>query len=498
MVCKLLVQLFYLCKHYVLSPFIGLKVIFSLLVSLIISTPSYKLTDGKSTKNWLSKPLYYRLGFTIALLPYSMLKGFVFGMVQLCRDLTHYYYNFYKKGKSIKCLYPSYKDVSLSKAISIVVSSRVVSRITPFKLLKAFVRFFIKWLLPLIISGCLLVSLFALRDIPVNKFLFTVVSLGFFTYLLISGFVFFLKKYKYGKYTTAMHRYWRRTFSIFWLLEGYLFLVFLYLTVFSSQEPFFGYDNIQFFKDYTYPWRIFLQETTTLIGIILVLRYCLGSLKNMSPIKIYFTLIVVTGLLLTMAWSEFYQFYYVLNHYNSLDWTYDEDSFTWSIELETKKTRILLHFITLCVIAKFWHFAFILAFWLFSVSRWLQSGTIHYSLFSANIQNFIILYVLNWIVMYPWIKYAFRKYLYKNYTWMYTNFRNTGSRIFFNDLVSYGYAILEVADIGSYLLPVTIVYEYLYSCWNLGGAKFSLCGFEDFLGVYCSNTNNGERPFKRS
>jgi hypothetical protein len=143
--------------------------------------------------------------------------------------------------------------------------------------------------------------LFVLRDIPVNKFLFTVVSLGFFTYLLISGFVFFLKKYKYGKYTTAMHRYWRRTFAIFWLLEGYLFLVFLYLAVFSSQEPFFGYDNIQFFKDFTYPWRLFLQETATLIAIILVLRYCLGRLKDMSSTKIYMVITLVTGMLLTMT-----------------------------------------------------------------------------------------------------------------------------------------------------------------------------------------------------
>ena len=231
MAWKIFVELFYYSKHCVVSPFVMMKVIFSLMVSLITNTSSYKLNGGK-TKNWWShKPLYYRLGFTIALLPYSILRGFTFGLVQLYRDLTHYYYNFYKKGKSIKCLYPSYKDVSLSKAINIIVSSRIVSRITPFKVLKTFVKFFIKWLLPLIISCCTLVLLFALRDIPVNKFLFTIVSLGFFTYLLISGFVFFLKKYKYGKYTTAMHRYWRRTFSIFWLLEGYLFLVFLYLGI---------------------------------------------------------------------------------------------------------------------------------------------------------------------------------------------------------------------------------------------------------------------------
>ena len=50
-------------------------------------------------------------------------------------------------------------------------------------------------------------TLFFLRDIPVNKHLFAILSLLAFTYLLVSGFVFFLKKYRYGKYTTAMHRF---------------------------------------------------------------------------------------------------------------------------------------------------------------------------------------------------------------------------------------------------------------------------------------------------
>jgi hypothetical protein len=326
--------------------------------------------------------------------------------------------------------------------------------------------------------------LFTLRDIPVNKFMFTVISIGFFTYLLISGFVFFLKKYKYGKYTTAMNRYWRRTFSIFWLLEGFLFSVFLYLAVFSSQEPFFGYDNAQFMKNFTYPWRLFIQETSTLVFIIIIARYALLRLKDISTFKLYTIITVITVLFLTMTWSEFYQFYYVLNHYNALDWTFDEDTFTWSMELETKKTRILLHFITICIVAKFWHFIFILAFWIFSVSRWLQTDRIHYSLFSANLQNFVILYLLNWIVMYPWFKYTFRRHLYKNYTWMYTNFRNTGTRIFFIDIVNYGYASLEAINPFSYPIVIHVMAGYVYSCWCGTGAVFSFNGYFNFLGHY--------------
>lgn len=278
------------------------------------------------------------------------------------KNAIHYYFNFYKKGISIRVLFPAYRDVSISHATKLVVASYTGETYTHFNAFKLLFKFTIRWSVSLVLAFSVLLMLFVLRDIPVNKFLFTVVSLGFFSYLLISGFVFFLKKYRYSKYTTAMHRYWRRTLSIFWLLEGFLFCVFLYLAVFSSQEPFFGYDNPQFMKDFTYPWRLFTQETSMLIFIIILVRYALIRLKEISTFKLYTIILITTVLFLSMAWGEFYQFYYVLNHYNALDWAFDEDTHTWYMDFETKKTRILLHFITMCIIAKFWHFIFILGF----------------------------------------------------------------------------------------------------------------------------------------
>ena len=99
-----------------------------------------------------------------------------------------------------------------------------------------------------------------------------------------------------------------------------------------------------------------------LIFIIIIVRYALIRLKEISVFKLYTVVLITTILFLSMAWGEFYQFYYVLNHYNALDWVFDEDTNTWSMDFETKKTRILLHFITICIIAKFWHFIFILGF----------------------------------------------------------------------------------------------------------------------------------------
>lgn len=197
------------------------------------------------------------------------------------------------------------------------------------------------------------------------------------------------------------------------------------------------YDNIQFFKDFTYPWRGFIKESLVFVFIIVLLSNTTVRIKDRSSIKTYVSLFVVTSLLMYLTWLEFYQFFYTLSYYNSMDWSYEVDTNTWSLELENKRTRVLLHFITMCLIAKFWHFVFILGFWFFSLTRWLQSGGIYFPLMGANTQNFIILYLLNWIFMYPWLKYVFRRFLYKNYTWYYSNFRFIGIRMLFNDITVY-------------------------------------------------------------
>jgi hypothetical protein len=73
-----------------------------------------------------------------------------------------------------------------------------------------------------------------------------------FGYWLISGFVFFIKKYQFGKYTSVVQRFWRRTYILFWLIEITTFSVFLFLTINASQESFYMFDQISIFKTHLY------------------------------------------------------------------------------------------------------------------------------------------------------------------------------------------------------------------------------------------------------
>tara|TARA_B110000503_G_C7146792_1_gene413362 strand:- start:1052 stop:1717 length:666 start_codon:yes stop_codon:yes gene_type:complete len=136
------------------------------------------------------------------------------GLVGLYRDLKHYYTNFYLKSKPISSLYPEYKSLNIGKSLHQTVSN-TGSNYSGLSSWRMFLLFFQYWVIPGLLGFVLVTMLLILRDIPVNKFLFMTLSVGFFLYLLLSGFVFFFKKYKYSKYTTAMSRYWRRTFSIF-------------------------------------------------------------------------------------------------------------------------------------------------------------------------------------------------------------------------------------------------------------------------------------------
>ena len=232
------------------------------------------------------------------------------------------------------------------------------------------------------------------------------------------------------------------------------------------------YDNIQAFKDFCTPWSLFLKESVLLILLIFIIKQALIFSKNKTTAGVFLCLVVGLWVLTYACWCEFNQFLYTVSHYNSVDWTYDPETYTWSIEPEIKRTRVLLHFITICLIAKFWHFVFILGFWVFSLAKWAQSAKVGLSLLGANLQNIVILYLLNWNFMFPWLKLAFRKFLFKNYFNLYVNIRASGFRLFFSELLSY------ISVVTKYLpLSFFNLFPGILSSLNLG----SISSFNELL-----------------
>nr|YP_010632214.1 ymf68 [Cryptocaryon irritans]WBP62330.1 ymf68 [Cryptocaryon irritans] len=298
----------------------------------------------------------------------------------------------------------------------------------------SFWKFFRFWFL----GGFLMISFFyyflLLRSLPFQKIFFIWFSVSMLFYLLISGFVFFIKKYRTSKYTSAIQRFWRRSLALFWLIEIFLFLIFFYLTLNANNESFYMLDPIQTYKTHLFSWRVFLFKIIPITLIIVLSYFSLIILKWNIFSKNNLFFFFITLLLIYVVWVEFYQFFHLVSFYNNFFWIYDYDDHLWFLESDSKRTRIVNNYVTICLIAKFWHVIFIFIFWIFFLLRGNELNMYNYPILSSNIQNFLMLYILSWIYMYPWIKFVLRRFLNIPYFWFYTSPRFLFFRVFFNDL----------------------------------------------------------------
>jgi hypothetical protein len=307
------------------------------------------------------------------------------------------------------------------------------------------------WLIPITLALLFVYYSFFLKSLPFSKIFAAYILIANMFYLLFSGFVFFIKKYQYRLFTSVIQRFWRRSLIIFWAIEASLFSVFVYLIFNASQEPVHVYDNIQIYKTHFYSWRFFLIKSILSALLIIFTYILLLSLKWNTFTKTNNLALVITVILLYVAWLEFYQLFHLMNCYGSSNWVYDFSEHLWNLELEFKRTRIVNHYVTIGLVAKFWHIVFAVVFWIFFLLRGIESSRFRYPLLSANLQNFLLVYFMGWLYMYPWFKFSMRKVLDMPYFWFFVNNRKLGVFMFFNDLKLYYFGILDYfSSLGRY------------------------------------------------
>jgi len=299
------------------------------------------------------------------------------------------------------------------------------------------------WIISLTLSISALLFLSFLRVLPVNTVLFQWFALAMFAYWLLSGFVFFIKKYQYSRFTSSIQRFWRRSYILFWLIESCLLVVFLYLTLNSSQETIYMLDQIQVFKTHLFSWKLFLPKLFIVTFLVIFSYLLLLNIKWNVFNKNLFFIVLITILLLYLLWIEFYQIYHVSNFYANLFWSYDIDERLWSLESDVRRTRIVNHYVMILFILKFWHIVFIVGFWIFFVLRSNELSRTRYPLYSANFQNFIILYIMTWLFMYPWFKFTFHKFLETPYYWFFFSTHKLGLRVFIYDIKLLIFGLLD-------------------------------------------------------
>lgn len=299
------------------------------------------------------------------------------------------------------------------------------------------------WFVSILICLSVFLYLSNIRNISFNKVFFEWFLIIMFLYWLLSGFTFFIKKYQFSKYTSVVQRFWRRSFIIFWLIESGVFLTFFYLTLNASEEPVYMYDQAKLFKSHLFSWKLFFLKIFLNIYLIFISFYLLLSLNFTNFKKQNLLVLTITLILLYFVWLEFYQFFHIINFYASLVWLFDFDDFIWNLEVEFRRTRMSNNYTALCLIAKFWHLIFIFVFWVFFILRVNELSRIRYPLLSANCQNFLILYLMSWLFMYPWLKFLVRGILDINYYWFTNNTNKISNRLFVNDLKLFYFNIVS-------------------------------------------------------
>lgn len=299
------------------------------------------------------------------------------------------------------------------------------------------------WLLGLILGLVAIYYLMYIRLLPFNKIIFEWLLIVMFLYWFLSGFVFFVKKYQYGKFTTAIQRFWKRSYILFWIIESGTFLTFFYLTLNASEEPVYMYDQMKIYKTHLFSWRWFIIKLVPVISLIILGYVFQLSLKWNIYSKQSLWLLLLTLVIVYIVWLEFYQFFHIINFFGNLVWVYDYDEFLWNLEIEFRRTRMANNYISICLIAKFWHLVFIFLCWVFFVLRVNEIRRVRYPLYAANLQNFVILYIMAWLYMYPWLKFIYRKHLDVPYFWFFYSGRRLGLRVFFNDIKLFYYSLMS-------------------------------------------------------
>lgn len=333
--------------------------------------------------------------------------------------------------------------------------------------------FNIKWALTALIISFVyfFVSLFYIQvDISRQLAIWYIFAIVY--YLLMSTFNSFLIKYKYGKFTSAIQRFWKRTGMVFWLIEGFLFLLFFYYFLNSSQEPLYMFDYSSLNQE------LLLQLKTTfknllLLSLAIYLSFIL--ILNLNYLTYFQNLIILLFILLIVFYSlyiESYQFIYIIGLYADKFWLFEDISQSWVLEIEQNTLRVKQQYFVYCLVAKYWHFIFIFISWFFFFIKSIEIKKISYTMLGYNTQNLLILYVLNILCLIQWIKYVWKKFLEITYYWFHIQYDEKLLNNLFFEIYNTTLSLFNVNEIIFYINRLLIISVNLLYSDNMDLWKF--------------------------
>lgn len=267
-------------------------------------------------------------------------------------------------------------------------------------------------------------------NVPFFRYVNKYFILSILLYTLSSTFVFLRNSYKYGKYTSQVQRFWKRSYILFWLIEIFLFIFFSYLLLTHFTESTYFLDlrplmySVYILNNY---WVL----QTILIFIIIYVNYlCILFLKDNNYTSINLIFILINSISLILLYNEFYKFFYTVNYYYSnskvLNVIFKKYLYMGYYGSDIIiKTRTMYHYLGLIIFLKFWHLIFIYFFYLFMCGK-VEFREMSYDMLSSNLQNFIFFFFFNFMVFLFLFKNLVIFYFTEIYYWFFVGTNHKG------------------------------------------------------------------------
>lgn len=84
------------------------------------------------------------VGYQVMYSPVLMLNYVLKNCITLYKNIIHYYFNFYKKGRPIRTLFPAYQDITIHRIMRLIVTGFTGEKFSYFNAFKLVIKFIIK------------------------------------------------------------------------------------------------------------------------------------------------------------------------------------------------------------------------------------------------------------------------------------------------------------------------------------------------------------------
>jgi hypothetical protein len=246
------------------------------------------------------------------------------------------------------------------------------------------------------------------------KFFFLIIFFALTSYWMLSIFMFLYNTSRLSKYTTVISGFWRRSFALFWVIEGFLFSIYIFLVLNCSIEIEWLSDQKQLFQNNDLLSIFFFNDifnNIVLIALLYILTKNFIFSKRLLSIVILIVLLLVS---IRIFWNEFLQFFLYSQYFNFYTLSFDKSVNVWVYSTSLIPFKVISQWLFLLIFLKFWHTIFI--FMVFFINIRLFYNNMLYSnssFFKISLYNFLIFMIFGFLMFVFFIK------IYMNYSYSY-------------------------------------------------------------------------------